>query len=87
MITLHGFWHAHFFAIPYLAAPTNAFVVDDASAGTTASLVFTHISSFMKNQCLAICSAMVCDLTIIEFHIRVPQGPMFGSSAFDPFPP
>jgi len=87
IIIFHGFWHAHFFAVPNLAAPTNAFIVDDASTGSTASLVFTHLSSLIKNQWLAVCSAMVCNLTIIELHTRVPQGAMFGSSAFDPFSP
>ena len=85
--SFHGFWHAHFFAVPNLAAPTNAFIIDDASTGSTTPLVFTHVSSFIKNQCLAICSAMVCNLTIIELHIRVSQGAVFGRSAFDPFSP
>jgi hypothetical protein len=33
-----------------LATPANAFFVDDASTGSTASWVFTHGSSFIQVQ-------------------------------------
>jgi hypothetical protein len=41
--------HAHFFSIPDLSTPTNAFFVDDACAGSAASGVFTHDVSFIPS--------------------------------------
>jgi len=34
--------YAHFFSIPCLTTPTQAFLIDDACASATASWIFTH---------------------------------------------
>jgi hypothetical protein len=44
----HGFGHTHFFTIPCLATPTNTLLIDDASACSTTSWVFTHVHSVIK---------------------------------------
>jgi hypothetical protein len=37
-----GIWKTHFLTVPFLSAPAKAVFIDDASASTAASWVFSH---------------------------------------------
>lgn len=56
-----------FFPIPSLATQANAFFVDDASTGSTASWVLSHGCSFFLAG-LAIGSSVICNVSVIKLH-------------------
>ncbi len=53
------FGHGHFFAIPYLSAPTNSFSIDDASSSSATPGVVIHFYPIKNLLRLTIPAPMV----------------------------